>query len=248
MLSELAERHLGFIDLWNNSWKIFKNQWTYIFFITLFFLVLPSPSEYLDKKSLPFIILVLVNQILFILLYIVPISILVENIVKGQPISYKQILRQSWSYLPGAIWTNILSAIIILFMLLLLIIPGIICLIYYFFVFEVVALRGLSGKAALDYSKKLVQGHWWKVCCFALVFVLVETVFTLVSSRVGFAHLYLINYLSAADIIIDTFSLLFSAFFNIFVTLLFLNLDYCRKNADSATKGEEISSQPEIPV
>jgi hypothetical protein len=45
---------------------------------------------------------------------------------------------------------------------------GIIWGVYYSFFVYAVALRQVSGKAALDYSKATVQGEWWRVFGYLL--------------------------------------------------------------------------------
>ena len=47
--------------------------------------------------------------------------------------------------------------------------PALIWMIYYVFAFYIVALRNFSGKAALDYSKQLVKGQWWRVFGYTMV-------------------------------------------------------------------------------
>ncbi len=45
-------------------------------------------------------------------------------------------------------------------------------MVYYTFIQYVVALRGMGGKKALDYSKNLVKGHWgvWAGVTFLINF------------------------------------------------------------------------------
>lgn len=59
---------------------------------------------------------------------------------------------------------------IVLALLLLLIIPGLILMIYYTFLYQVIALTDLKWKKALDYSKYIVRGSFWRVtgCMFAI--------------------------------------------------------------------------------
>ena len=71
--------------------------------------------------------------------------------------------------LADAILTGLLAMLIVFGLTLLLIVPGVIWVIYYSFFLFVVALRGLSGKPALDYSKAIVKGQWWRVFGYMLV-------------------------------------------------------------------------------
>ena len=61
---------------------------------------------------------------------------------------------------------------------LLLFLPGVVLWISYSFFLMAVGVRGLSGKRALDYSKGLVQGQWWRVFGFEMVFLLFYIVFS----------------------------------------------------------------------
>jgi hypothetical protein len=94
---------------------------------------------------------------------------LIEASLLGQPITWKQALRHSLSRWGASIGTGLLAGLIIFGMCLLLIVPGIIWSLYYSLFVYVVALRGLSGKKALDYSKAIVKGQWWRVFGYLLV-------------------------------------------------------------------------------
>ena len=94
----------------------------------------------------------------------------VESFASGQPISWRQALNHGVSRWSAALGTSALGGLIVLGMTFLLIVPGIIWGLYYVFVLFVVALRGISGKEALDYSKRMVKGQWWRV--FGYIFAI----------------------------------------------------------------------------
>jgi len=59
--------------------------------------------------------------------------------------------------------TFLLMTIFLILLFLLFIIPGVIFAVYWSFAVFVVLSRNLSGKQALDYSKRIVQGNWLTV-------------------------------------------------------------------------------------
>lgn len=107
------------------------------------------------------------------------IAYIVRRSMKGEPRNLVDTLRFSFSRLDDVFWTSVLSNIIFLGLMLLFIIPGIIWANYYSFVMATAALQGIRGKAALDYSKRLVKGQWWKIFGINLVIGLVSLGFSI---------------------------------------------------------------------
>ncbi len=107
---------------------------------------------------------------------------LVESSLRGEPMTWQAALRHALSRWGAVVWTGILGSLIVIGMYLLLIIPGIIWSLYYALVVYVVALRGLSGKRALDCSKAIVKGQWWRVFGYLFVIQLLNFVAAIVVS------------------------------------------------------------------
>jgi uncharacterized membrane protein len=107
------------------------------------------------------------------------IAYIVGRSIKGEPRTLVDTLRFSFSRLEDVFWASFLSNLICLGLMLLFIIPGIIWANYYSFVLATAALQGISGKAALDHSKRLVKGQWWKIFWINLAIGLMSLSFSI---------------------------------------------------------------------
>ena len=148
------------------------------------------------------------------------IAIVTEHAILGREIHSYEAGRQAISRALPAAWSYVLAGVIILALLLLLIIPGVIWIIYYSFVPYVVALRGRSGKSALDYSKSVVKGNWWKVLAVVLLLAFFNTGLTWLLSRFQ-------PVIAEFPITLAVFALLVpvAAFKEVFMTVFFLSLE-----------------------
>jgi hypothetical protein len=120
----------------------------------------------------PFTTFSVVMEILFRNLSFMALFVLIESSVAGNPRSWNDAFRQALSRWGDSVVTTFFAALIVTGLTLLLVVPGVVWAVYYIFSLMAVSVRGLSGKAALDYSKGLVKGQWWRVCGFHLVFLL----------------------------------------------------------------------------
>lgn len=104
---------------------------------------------------------------------------------------------------------------------LLLLIPGIIFSIYWQFIIFIAIDKQIYKKEALDYSKSLIKGHWWKVFSFTflgiLFYILTYIFIDLILGRyvAGFIPDFLGSLLGRA----------FICYFNIALMFYYLNLD-----------------------
>jgi hypothetical protein len=161
------------------------------------------------------------------------LACLVERARHGETLSVGEALRHGLARWTSMVGTGVLSGLILLGLSLLLIVPGIIWGMYYTFWIYVVALRGLGGKAALDYSKSLVQGQWWSIFGTALVLGILAFVISLIFGLV----LYqlpadpIVNILSS--LVVDVISGLFIVMFIVW----FLNLDFLKYPQPDAPAG-----------
>ena len=85
-----------------------------------------------------------------------------ERAVTQRPFTPGEIMGEALRRWPRYLWTSFLTGFIILGLCFFLLIPGLIWSVYYLFVPYVVAITSLSGKKALDYSKDLVLGAFWR--------------------------------------------------------------------------------------
>jgi len=158
----------------------------------------------------------------------------VEASLMGQPVTWQQALRHALSRWSASIGTGFLAGLIVLGMFLLLIVPGIIWSLYYSLFVYVIALRGLSGKEALDYSKALVKGQWWRVFGYLCVIELMGAVAGIV---VG-APFFFTPDNRILDIISGTLGDIVSALFLCMTTVFFLNNDAIRMKSEQARCSE----------
>lgn len=110
--------------------------------------------------------------------------LITEKGLRGEEVKWDAALRYGLSRWFASFWTNLLAGIMLIGLFLLLIVPGIIFAIYWSFVLATVALRGMEGMSALNYSKSLVKGRWWKTFGYGLVFGLLNVVCALIVSGI----------------------------------------------------------------
>ena len=155
---------------------------------------------------------------------------IIEASALGTPATWRDAMRHAFSRWGASIGTGLLAGVIILGMTLLLIIPGIIWSLYYSFFVFIVALRGLSGKKALEYSKGIVKGQWWRVFGYLLVINLLGAVASaLIASPFIFTPEARI-----LDILSDTLCDITSALFLCMTIVFFLNNDYLKRMGDQS--------------
>ena len=92
-----------------------------------------------------------------------------ERAVTQRSFSVGEILSEAIRRWPRYLWTSFLVGLIILGLCFLFIVPGLIWSVYYLFVPYVVAVTSLTGKKALDYSKSLVKGGFWRTIGYFFV-------------------------------------------------------------------------------
>ena len=111
------------------------------------------------------IVSVLISFVSFLInLFVwIGIAFIVEKSLQGELVSLREIFKFSFSRLDDVFGTSLLVSIIVLGLTLLFVVPGIIWGNYYSFAVVITALRNMKAKAALQYSKKLIQGQWWRV-------------------------------------------------------------------------------------
>lgn len=236
MFKLLSEKELNYKEITDISKDLIKSQ--YMMFL-LVCLVVYVPIELitflfgLNEKNLsaPLSILSFILSFLNVIGIMAGSFITEYYVTKGKDDNVWKISLQASldRFLPSTL-TNIIGGIIILFMTLLLIVPGIIWSIYYAFMVQVSMLRNLSGKEALNYSKKLVEGKWGKTfgrllaSCITVAFPFFIALVAL--SLIG----------GVIDKLLSGFiSDLMTTFVAIPTTLVFLNYDYLSKKASDST-------------
>ncbi|MBP2652742.1 MAG: hypothetical protein H6Q73_311 [Firmicutes bacterium] len=233
MFDDIKERELGLGDIIKDGWAVYSQQITAIILITLL-VYLPMNiagyfyAEYITRNpdlSIANIVeLFLGIFVLVIIAFIAQMAIvlIVEHAIKNDKseLNWMTALRQAFFRLGSLVGSSFLGGLIIVGLTLFLVIPGIIWSIYYTFVLQVVVLRDVGGKKALDYSKSLVKGRWWRVFWKLLA---VGIIYAVIASILGAAENFLPE---CGGIITDTCASLAYAFYNVASTVLFLNLEY----------------------
>jgi hypothetical protein len=153
------------------------------------------------------------------------IASIIENSLEGQLISLGDVFKFSLSRLGDVFQTSLFLLIIILGFTLLLIIPGIIWANYYSFAITIAALRGMLGKAALQYSRKLIDGQWWRIfgihtAIFFMVLAVNLPIFVLSRKVPDIKFLYIFTPATISNIT--------GAVVSVMTVVLFLNTEYVR--------------------
>jgi hypothetical protein len=245
----IYERKLNFIEIISEGSKILFLKIKDISLIALIAVLPASLLPLLGLEEFQFqgieknplvivlVILLFLLQGIFSLIASMSIAVIVEKVATKEDVSAIEAIKHALSKLGNGIATSLYLLIIVFGLTLLLVIPGIIYSNYYIFVLYVVALRNKSGGEALDYSKMLVEGQWWRVFGIllgaALIFGIIETVISL--------PLGLISNSPYIAIITNAVTLFSNAIFTVMPVVLFLNNDFSYHHRLAKRKEMEIS-------
>jgi hypothetical protein len=237
---ELFARPYNLGDLLSLAWKLFSDNFKAILIITIIVYVplnlisalfpVPAPSgttpnelarAWLDIVTSAAFILTTIITMLASVLVPLAIALLTRKYLDGQTLDYQAALKQAIPrWLPG-IGTTGLMSLLLLGLSLFLIIPGVIFAIYWAFAIYVVMLNNKSGMAALNYSRQVVRGRWWRTLGYFIVFGLISGMASWVINIPLAAYLSnpVVNFISSllANIIFS--------FITVATVLLFLNLE-----------------------
>ena len=246
MQLNIAKQKYSIGNILSHSWELFTKNFKLILAIALIvyiplYLIVEIFSQFLGAgfvRSAGFgqdysataaafgfstFILVVITLIIE-LIAIMAIIYAINQRINKKNINYKEALQKSLSRLGPAVWTNIVLFVFLLGLFILLIVPGIIFSIYWAFANYAVILHNKSGKNALDHSKSIVKGRWWRVFGILIVIAILS----------GLASIALTNILSLIpknfilNIIANTVLRVLMTFFTIVGTVLFINLDKVR--------------------
>ncbi len=159
------------------------------------------------------------------------LATLIEAALAGQPITWQQALRHALSRWGASIGTGLLAGLIIVGLCFLLIVPGIIWGLYYSLFVYVVALRGLSGKNALNYSKSILKGQWWRVFGYLAAIGILG----FLAGIAVVALFYFTPDNMILNIVSDTLTDIVAALFMIMTCVFFLNNDHSRVKSEAET-------------
>ncbi|MDZ8081320.1 MAG: hypothetical protein RMX35_19925 [Nostoc sp. DcaGUA01] len=232
-LSELQSRKLGLLelisigfDLYLKNFTLFLGLYCIILPFLIIFIFLSSSGVLLSNPIFP-ILNFLFSLFYFIVVqpsYTAAYSILIEGLVLGQRPQLQVIVRRIVACILPFIGLNIRFGINYFFRFLLLVIPGIIYLVNNGFYATAFILRDQRGKAALEYSKTLVKGNWWKVFFFYLITALIN--FGLLRILDKILNIAIVNNPILVAVLSSVLTGLVGLGIGVSVILLFLNLEF----------------------
>lgn len=168
------------------------------------------------------------------------IAYIITAHMEGKTLRVGEALQKALARWPAAMGTGFLAGVFIIGLSLLLIVPGIIYSVYWVFVTYVVALRGLSWKRALDYSKSIVQGRWWTVVGYQFILAFLGIMLGIVVGALS----GLLPEHRVIDVATDTFFDLAASYLMVASIIFFLNFDATRLPPKVKKKGAAPVVQP----
>ncbi len=154
---------------------------------------------------------------------VIPLSVarLTERLHHGEMTTWQTALRLGFQKWGSGFLTLLLMGVLLTALFILLIIPGLIFAVWWIFTIIIVALTDKRLFDAMNYSRELVRGRWWKLFGYALVMALISMV---VLWAVGWVFgIFGSNYV--ADVAGNIISDIVGAFFIVAGVMLFRNLE-----------------------
>jgi len=226
MLSqESSSRRLGIGDVLDGAWEVlWRRPWDFLVIGMMSVAAAlpfarPAPAE-------PDPLRLLLVPGLFLLGVLVSgyctmaAAWLAERTVLGERHHLPRALLASLATTPRYLPVFLLALVILFGLALLFVVPALVQGVYYTFLMQVVVLRQGHGKSALDHSKALVRGRWWRVLGISLLLSVPYLLVALLEDRLP----------QVVPVLAGTFLLKsgFTAFWLVCITLLFLDLDSLR--------------------
>ena len=233
IIKKAPEEELTFGQLLSRGWEIYKNNFkTFLLIILVIYVPINLILNLLPESAQPNFesiqLEVYVSQILELILGIIAtlaVAYAVNKIINKKTPQLWESIKSALLVWDKAILTTLIAGIILIALFFLLIIPGIIYAVYYTFFLYAIILKDVKFKGALDFSKNLVKGRWWRVfgiAVFASIFISIIAGF--VAMPFQYSQNYLINV--AGDTIFDIIFVLR----DIVMVVFFLNLCSIKKS------------------
>jgi lysine 6-dehydrogenase len=223
MLSQQSSSHrLGIGDILDGAWEIlWRRPWDFLGVGVLAAATtqLGNPGRP-DEPDLTRSLLVIGWTLASLFLsgyWAMAAAWLTERTVLGESRRLPRALVVSFATTPRYLPAMLLMIVILLGLALLFIVPGFVQGIYYTLVLQVIVLRQGHGKGALDRSKALIRGSWWRVFGISLLL-------SIPMNLVGLIRILLPQAMLAQAGVLVVYAL-FMPFLLICMTLLFLDLD-----------------------
>jgi hypothetical protein len=212
-------------ELFSSGWDIYKNNFWLIALITLIIYIpiniilnLAAPVEGIESLQM-YVRIANILDFLLGVIAVMAIAYAVDRIVAGKKPKLWESFKSALLVWDKAILTSLLASLILLGLYVLLIIPGIIWSVYYTFFIYAVILKKLKYKTALNYSKGLVRGRWWRVLGISIIVsVGISVAAGIVSGIAAFAGTL------ATNIIADCLFDIIYALREVIMVVFFINL------------------------
>ncbi len=238
MKQEIYKKEYTIRKIISESWKKFEENFYLILLITLAIYIpiniilyfVPIDALIEQQGALrgirTYVKIIQILEGLIGIIATMAIAYVIKTKIDGKTVSFGQALKKSLSRWPVAIGTNIMLGIFLLGLTLLLIIPGIIYYVYWIFVLYIVVLHDKSWKSALDCSKAIVKGRWWKVAGYSLVFALFSFIVGII---VGIIPYWFLPENFLTSIFSDTLIDIVASYFTVVSVIFFINFDSTKK-------------------
>lgn len=206
-------------------------------------MLIPSLSENKFLASGNSQVLALLDLVFGIIATVAMINVLARRFQREE-VDFIESLKFSLGIWHYSLLTMILFVVIIIALFVLLIIPGFIGLVYLSFTIYAVAMRGLWGTKALNYSYKLVSGRFWKTLGYLLVFGLLVAFIQMAL----YLPFMLLGEGPIVTFISNTLSSIVGIFSTVLVGMFFINMEdtHPRKHELDEILGYEAAENNEI--
>ncbi len=238
--------------VWGTAWKIFTGSLGSLLGLTLVFhlpvvlvqYIIPYYRIYLrygesGLSTVQYIYMIFAS--LVSILSGLAIAVLAESRALGQEPAFKDLVRRAFSGYGSAFWAFLLGGLQIMLFSLLLVIPGLIKAVQYYFVLQASVLRDLKGKAALDYSKGVVEGQGMRVFGYMIVLGALRYI---LSFTLGLLQTQIVTG-TLLQILIFLLDMFLGSFVVIMLAVLFLDLEQQR---DLRLEGQAEDGDQEPPA
>jgi hypothetical protein len=229
---DIQTRELKFGELISTGFEIYRRNFKLIFFIicivyipiNIILNLLPVNEEDMFGSLFWYSNMAQVLELVLGIIATMAIVYAVNKTVNNEKPELWDSLKSSILAWDKAILTSLLASVILILLYICFIIPGIIYSIYYSFFLYAVILKDIKYKKALDFSKSLVKGRWWRVFGILLATGLLITIAAgLISSILGMFDTFLTNVISET-----VFDIVF-ALREVIVAVFFINLMNVKK-------------------
>ncbi|MBM7623670.1 hypothetical protein [Sporohalobacter salinus] len=226
MYDKIRQNKFSLKEVIKTSWRIYKNKFRTILLITLCIYVPINILLFIIRQAYPqmelrtYMDIIRLLEAIIGVIAVMGVTYVVKEYINDKDIGFNVATGKAFSNWRRVFWTKFLGGIIVGLLTLVLIIPGVIWFVYYSFAIQIVILKNESGKNALDYSKDLVKGDWWRIFLIWIFRIGI-------SIGLGF----LLSFFSSnilIDLITDTFMDIVDIYFVVIMTVMCLNLDFIK--------------------